>query len=123
MKVEAATSGMPMQLWQQQQQMQYEQRLISNAQMLGSQYPNSETQPPNAVPPPDAALRVIQQVDRTPVVLNNKSREEARAYFQNYQDRVRETRDQMDSSKAIFDQNAGKEVRQYNPGDYFDVDA
>jgi ABC-type Fe3+-hydroxamate transport system substrate-binding protein len=55
--------------------------------------------------------------------LNQKSREEARAYFQNYQDRVRETRDQMDSSKAIFDQNAGKEVRQYNPGDYFDVDA
>ena len=123
MKVESVTSGLPMQLWQQQQQMQYEQRLIRNAQMLGAQYPNSETQPPNAVPPPDAALRVVQQVDRAPVVLNDISRREARAYFENFQRRVQETRDQMDSSKAIFDQNAGKEVRQYNPGDYFDVDA
>ena len=79
MKVESVTSGLPMQLWQQQQQMQYEQRLIRNAQMLGAQYPNSETQPPNAVPPPDAALRVVQQVDRAPVVLNDISRREARA--------------------------------------------
>ena len=124
MKVEAiALNGMPLQQWQKMQQIQYEQAQIRNAQMLGHQYPNSETQPPNAVPPPDAALRVVQQVDRTPVVLNDVSRREAQTYFDNYQRRVQETKDQMDSSKAIFDQNAGKEVRQYNPGDYFDVDA
>lgn len=124
MKVQAiASNGMPLQQWQQMQQIQYEQAQIRNAQMLGHQYPNSETQPPNAVPPPDLALRVINQVDRTAVLLNETTREEARMMAYNLQNRVRETMNMMDSSSAVFDSQQYVEKPKYDAGQYFDKEA
>jgi len=124
MKVQAiASNGMPLQQWQQMQQIQYEQAQIRNAQMLGHQYPNSETQPPNAVPPPDLALRVINQVDRTAVLLNETTREEARMMSYNLQNRVRETMNMMDSSSAVFDAQQYVEKPKYDAGQYFDKEA
>ena len=124
MKVNAiASNGMPLQQWQQMQQIQYEQSQIRNAQMLGHQYPNSETQPPNAVPPPDLALRVINQVDRTAVLLNETTREEARQIAQNMQNRVIDAMNRMDSSNAVFDSQKYVEKPAYEAGQYLDTEA
>ena len=53
----AAIPGVVYQKWMQQQEQIAEQLRIRAAQNYGAQFPNSETQPPNAVPPPDRPLR------------------------------------------------------------------
>ena len=125
MRVEpaVASNGMNLQQWQQMQQIQYEQRIIRNAQMLGHQYPNSETQPPNAVPPPDAALRVINQVDRTSVLLNETTREEARLMGMSIQQHAADSMRVMDSKNAVYDAQAFIDKPKYDAGQYFDKDA
>ena len=53
MQATAPIAGVVYQKWMQQQQQLAEQAKIKSAQNYGAQFPNSETQPPNAVPPPD----------------------------------------------------------------------
>ena len=119
----SASNGQQMQLWQQQQQITYEQRAIRQAQLLGAQFPNTETMAQNAKPPADSALRVVHQVDRTAVLLNTVSRHEARLMAESMQAQVQETMRSMESSSAIFDAQKYVEKPKYDAGQYFDKGA
>ena len=119
----AAIPGVVYQKWMQQQEQIAEQLRIRAAQNYGAQFPNSETQPPNAVPPPDRPLRVVNQVDRSTVLLNVESREEARLLAESMQNRVREAMRNMEASSAIFDSQKYVEKPEYNDGQYFDKEA
>jgi hypothetical protein len=119
----AAIPGVVYQKWMQQQEQIAEQLRIRAAQNYGAQFPNSETQPPNAVPPPDRPLRVVNQVDRSTVLLNVESREEARLLAESMQNRVREAMRNMEASSAIFDSQKYVEKPEYNAGQYFDKEA
>jgi hypothetical protein len=119
----AAIPGVVYQKWMQQQEQIAEQSRIRAAQNYGAQFPNSETQPPNAVPPPDRPLRVVNQVDRSTVLLNVESREEARLLAESMQNRVREAMRNMEASSAIFDSQKYVETPEYDVGQYFDKEA
>ena len=123
MQATSPIAGVVYQKWMQQQQQLVEQAKIKSAQNYGAQFPNSETQPPNAVPPPDRPLRVVNQVDRSAVLLNVKSREEARLLAESMHNRVREAMHNMEASSAIFDAQKYVEKAEYDVGQYFDKEA
>jgi len=124
MKVDAvsASGGMQMQRWQQMQQMQHEQTLLRKAQLMGVQYPNTEMLPPNAKVGVDA-LRVINQVDRTSVLLNETSREEARLMGLSIQQASAESQRVMNAKNAVYDAQAYIDKPKYDAGQYFDKEA
>ena len=124
MKVDAvsASGGMQMQRWQQMQQMQHEQTLLRKAQLLGVQYPNTEMLQQNARVGADA-LRVINQVDRTSVLLNETTREEARLMGMSIQQAAVDSMRVMDSKNAVYDAQAYIDKPKYDVGQYFDKDA